>query len=336
MRAQVDKHDTIRGRRGSSKGSRIRKQRRAATASSGTLLAPMLALKRLGCATANSSLQLPGTISANDYKVIGNAIAQLYQRVNWYLGDWWISGDHRYGERRDIVLSDDWLGPGYQACMDAGLVCRAFAESSRRREVLSFSHHREVAALSAADADALLDWCEQMLAETGTAPSTRALRIERDRRERAAAERIAEPQPGEGTLAMVAAPLPTSRSADLKREQDVPVDMRIPTSSGDPRRQAQVMLMPVSSQSEAGQVREMTVETWPAPSRRDADAIKQMSDAYGDALTRDLTPTAAFDRIVTGLDGMDTTDLSARLQTIIRAIRRALLGFSPKAPVANG
>jgi hypothetical protein len=32
---------------------------------------------------------------------------------------------------------------------------------SRRRDVLSFTHHAEVAALPPADADALLDWCEE-------------------------------------------------------------------------------------------------------------------------------------------------------------------------------
>lgn len=37
-------------------------------------------------------------------------------------------------------------GPAYQRCMDAAAVARRF-ETSRRREVLSFKHHREVAAL---------------------------------------------------------------------------------------------------------------------------------------------------------------------------------------------
>jgi hypothetical protein len=43
-------------------------------------------------------------------------------------------------------LADDWEGPGFQACADAAYVCKAI-ETSRRREVLSFHHHAEVAAI---------------------------------------------------------------------------------------------------------------------------------------------------------------------------------------------
>jgi hypothetical protein len=43
--------------------------------------------------------------------------------------------------------------------MGAAWVCGQF-ETSRRREVLSFIHHREVAGLAPTDADRLLDWCE--------------------------------------------------------------------------------------------------------------------------------------------------------------------------------
>jgi hypothetical protein len=50
-------------------------------------------------------------------------------------------GEHRYGERKALVESDDWQGPIFQTCMDAANTCRAF-ETYRRREVLSFSHRR--------------------------------------------------------------------------------------------------------------------------------------------------------------------------------------------------
>jgi hypothetical protein len=45
-------------------------------------------------------------------------------------------------------------------------VCRKF-ETKRRRLVLSFKHHREVCALPPAEADALLNWCEETIAEIG-------------------------------------------------------------------------------------------------------------------------------------------------------------------------
>src|SRR5208282_1104067 len=49
-----------------------------------------------------------------------------------------------------LIEAEDWEGPAYQTCADAALVCRKF-ESSRRREDLTFKHHREVTALSAAE-----------------------------------------------------------------------------------------------------------------------------------------------------------------------------------------
>ena len=68
-------------------------------------------------------------------------------------------GAHCYGGRVAIVQAEDWVGPSFETCQTYGWVCRAFAETSRRREVLAFSHHREVAALPKKQADQLLDLC---------------------------------------------------------------------------------------------------------------------------------------------------------------------------------
>ena len=82
-----------------------------------------------------------------------------------------------YGQCKAIVEAEDWEGPTLQTCMDAASVCRAF-ETTRRREALSFKHHREVAALPPTDADALLDWAEAPLCDGGKPRSTRELRGE--------------------------------------------------------------------------------------------------------------------------------------------------------------
>jgi hypothetical protein len=55
-----------------------------------------------------------------------------------------VDGEQRYGERKAIVDAEEREGPAHQTCMNAAAVCRAF-ETSRRREDLSFNHHREVA-----------------------------------------------------------------------------------------------------------------------------------------------------------------------------------------------
>jgi hypothetical protein len=67
--------------------------------------------------------------------------------VAWWIGYWWAFGEHRYGDRKAIVEAEDWAGPSFQTCVDCGTVARRF-ESTRRHVLLSFKHHREVAALA--------------------------------------------------------------------------------------------------------------------------------------------------------------------------------------------
>jgi len=62
----------------------------------------------------------------------GLSLNKDYSDYKWRLGDWWNKG-HKYGERKKLVESDDWDGPKFGTCANAGSVCEAF-ESSRRRE----------------------------------------------------------------------------------------------------------------------------------------------------------------------------------------------------------
>jgi hypothetical protein len=93
----------------------------------------------------------------------------------WWVGDWWAFGEHRYGGRKAVVEAEDWEGPSFQTAMNAASIARAF-ETSRRREVLSFACHVEVASLPAEEADRLLDWCEEVLRDTKRPPTIKALR----------------------------------------------------------------------------------------------------------------------------------------------------------------
>lgn len=127
------------------------------------------------------SLTLPANLPQAEWIKVGLALGRLQAATQWFNGDWWAFGEHRYGDRKAVVDANDWQGPSFQACMNAASVCRAFA-TSRRREALSFGHHAEVAALPAPEADALLDWVEAGIPETGKPRSIRDLREERDRR----------------------------------------------------------------------------------------------------------------------------------------------------------
>jgi hypothetical protein len=109
---------------------------------------------------------LPENLPQAKWFPIGQELARLQTASQWWLGDWWAFGEHRYGERKAKVGADNWHGPSFQTCMNAASVCRAFP-TSRRREVLSFSHHAAVLGFPPEKADELLDWCETEKASLG-------------------------------------------------------------------------------------------------------------------------------------------------------------------------
>jgi N6-adenosine-specific RNA methylase IME4 len=71
--------------------------------------------------------------------------------VQWWLGDWWVYGEHEYGERVAALAEGGPLeGMNFQTLMTYGWVARSVTTSSRL-EVLSFRHHQDVASLEPAD-----------------------------------------------------------------------------------------------------------------------------------------------------------------------------------------
>ena len=107
-----------------------------------------------------TSLYLAPSLTEEEWREAGRALTHTEQNISWWIGDWWAFGKAKYGQRKAVVEADGWEGPQFQTCADAAAVCRAF-ETSRRREVLSFKHHREVAALPPSEADRLLDWAQE-------------------------------------------------------------------------------------------------------------------------------------------------------------------------------
>ena len=76
-----------------------------------------------------------------------------------WIGDWWAFGGNVYGDRAK-ASAQGMFGRAFQTCANAASVARSF-ETSRRREVLSFTHHAEVAGLPPETADRLLDGAER-------------------------------------------------------------------------------------------------------------------------------------------------------------------------------
>lgn len=104
------------------------------------------------------SLEIPRGQSFDDWVVMGRKLCASSQVINWYIGDWWAAGQHRYGARAKGA-AEGIFGKEFQTLMNAASVCRAF-ETSRRREGLTWSHHAEVAALPPEEADGLLTKAE--------------------------------------------------------------------------------------------------------------------------------------------------------------------------------
>ena len=99
----------------------------------------------------------------------GQAIAQRLETTRWALGDWWRSPDRPNDVTVDIAATKLGLAPS--AIWQAAWLAGRFSPS--RRRACSHSHHVEVAALDAADADRLLD---QAVERSWTVAQIRAAR----------------------------------------------------------------------------------------------------------------------------------------------------------------
>ncbi len=105
-----------------------------------------------------TSLHFTHDLTLDEWLAYAGVLLDAAEAVRWWLGDLLRYGEHRYGEKYSQAL--EATGLSYGSLADCVWVADRFAEVSRRREGLGWSHHREVAALDPADADALLDAAE--------------------------------------------------------------------------------------------------------------------------------------------------------------------------------
>lgn len=101
------------------------------------------------------SLDLPKGQSFDDWVEVGQSLSSAGKVLNWWIGDWWAAGSHRYGERARLA-AQGLFGREYSTLATYASVSRSF-EPLRRRKDLSFGHHHSVAALDPEQADSLLD-----------------------------------------------------------------------------------------------------------------------------------------------------------------------------------
>src|SRR5215831_5054273 len=78
-----------------------------------------------------TSYVLPEGLDAEVWLDVGRALGRVRGSTMWWVGDWWAYGEHAYGERANAVRGEDWEGPSFGTCANAGMVCRRFETSSR-------------------------------------------------------------------------------------------------------------------------------------------------------------------------------------------------------------
>lgn len=103
----------------------------------------------------DSGLSLPEGLSYDEWLGVGRKLMLADKAVQWAIGDWWAYGDHRYGERASAAIDPETGENRLQRYMNYAWVSRAI-ETSRRKEVLSWTCHEAVAALDPDIQDAIL------------------------------------------------------------------------------------------------------------------------------------------------------------------------------------
>jgi hypothetical protein len=130
-------------------------------------------------------------LSFETWQEFGARIATHANASSWWIGDWMVFGQAKYGRRYKQAMGVTRLD--YQTLRNYAVVARRF-EMSRRRDDLSFQHHAEVCALTDAEQDRWL----------ARAAEGRWTRTELRRRVRAGRDREADTQ-------MVRFTLPSAR-----------------------------------------------------------------------------------------------------------------------------
>lgn len=133
-----------------------------------------------------TGLELPRSVTSGQWREIGRQLARIGGAHQWWIGDWLLAGDHRYGVKFTDAV--ELLAEAGMRCQQITLKnCQWVASSvdkSRRRDSLSWSHHEEVASF---DEPAVQDrWLDKAEKHEWTREELRA--AIRDARQKAANE----------------------------------------------------------------------------------------------------------------------------------------------------
>lgn len=88
-----------------------------------------------------TALTLPDTLTRDEWLALAGPVFHAARASMWWVGDWIIEGEHRFGET--YVPAAAVTGLARQTLKNAASVCRQLAPS-RRRDDLTFQHHAEI------------------------------------------------------------------------------------------------------------------------------------------------------------------------------------------------
>ena len=109
-----------------------------------------------GALATKTSLKLSEQTTIEQWAETGNMLYQAGQKMSWWLADWAAFGERKYGQLKEFC---ELNGINYSTISNAATAAKS-VESSRRRELLSFSHHVEVSALKPKDQSRFLKMAE--------------------------------------------------------------------------------------------------------------------------------------------------------------------------------
>lgn len=99
----------------------------------------------------------PPGMTFEEWERTGHTLQQIQGAVNWWVGDWLNEGEKRYGETyAQAIEATGWKYEQLALCKWVA----SSVEFSIRIENLSWTHHREVAALPPNEQADLLQWAE--------------------------------------------------------------------------------------------------------------------------------------------------------------------------------
>ncbi len=118
-----------------------------------------------------TGLALPDDITFDEWASISPLIHGAARSSQWWLGDWIRHGEAAYGAKYHTAA--ERTGLDRQTLRTAAMVAEAFPDVLRRRNTLSWSHHREIM-VSVEDPAAWDDWLDKAEAGGWTRDDLRA------------------------------------------------------------------------------------------------------------------------------------------------------------------